>query len=464
MFNFTGKTKKIIRKTLQATAEGFRSCAEILASVSRPESYNSKTYKTPESKRRALRSKYEAEADKGSSLVRTLVDNLVTWISGNGVNVSLKNDDAKFENLKTDIGRFLEYNKLYSSGFQNHVRNGLFDSEVALDLTKTKHILFDREYVRVKYLRKDLYKYDTVVSTEDKETVVQIKWNNEKTTKPVTLDYKNFVLVNFGKNPKLGNILPDLDRLDEILEKFGNSNNLFGIPTPVGKTSTIEDAESTIQRILTPIKYDDDGNEIEHGDPNWEPGQMMISPVEWKFLEPSGSGADSFIKEFNVRIQKVSGACGTPIHLLGFVSLFGTNAGAESTLEQINTAITGIREIWKENLYELIIKAMLLQGYAIEFLEEAGITINLPFATMIQLQMIATYWLPLYMEGLIDRDTMIEMLPGVDPEVIKERLDAIDEKKNKAAESDFSDQEEPTKLKPKAKAGTTEKMKTLAAA
>ncbi|TGK36178.1 hypothetical protein EHQ12_04230 [Leptospira gomenensis] len=460
------KAKKAGRKILQATVEGFRSCAEILGSITRSDSYLSKTYKTPESKRRALRAKYEAEVDKGFSLTRTVIDNLVTWISGNGVNVSLTSkEDTKFKTLQDDIKRFLEYNKLYSSGFQNHVRNGLFDSEVALDLTKTKHILFNRDYVRVKYLRKDLYKYETVLSPEDKETVIQLKWKNEKGGKEQSLDYKNFQLVNFGKNPKLGNILPDLDRLDEILEKFANSNNLFGIPTPVGKTSTIEDAEATIQLIMTPLKRDEEGNEIPDGDPNWEPGQMMISPVEWKFLEPSGAGAESFLKEFNVRIQKVSGASGTPIHLLGFISLFGTNAGAESTLEQINTAITGIREIWKENLYELIIKAMLLQGYSIEFLEEAGISINLPFATMIQLQMIATYWLPLYQEGLIDRDTMIEMFPGVDPEVIKERLEAEGEKKNQAAESDFSNQnQDPNQQTTKQKAGTKEKMNHLAAA
>ncbi|ULG90691.1 hypothetical protein FH593_20395 (plasmid) [Leptospira interrogans] len=175
------KAKKAGRKILQATVEGFRSCAEILGSITRSDSYLSKTYKTPESKRRALRAKYEAEADKGFSLTRTVIDNLVTWISGNGVNVSLTSkEDTKFKTLQDDIKRFLEYNRLYSSGFQNHVRNGLFDSEVALDLTKTKHILFNRDYVRVKYLRKDLYKYETVLSPEDKETVIHLKWKNEK--------------------------------------------------------------------------------------------------------------------------------------------------------------------------------------------------------------------------------------------------------------------------------------------
>ncbi|TGM88254.1 hypothetical protein [Leptospira bouyouniensis] len=415
----------LLKRYLQATVEGFKSASEVLTGLVSGIKKTRSGYSTPEKQRKRLRALYEAEGHNGETLAKTIINGLTAWISGNGINVTLKKvaKDEKSD-LRTNIEEFLEFNKLYSNKIQSFVRNGLFDAEVLLILEKKNHPIFKKEYVKVRYIQKDLYNYKVEYDDNDPDVPIRVKWKLKDDKEETVFDQQEFVLVQFGKSPKLGNAIPTLERLDDILKKFADSNDLFGTPAPVFKVKDFEEAVKFRNALEDPNKKSTDGTGS-----LWDAGNLLIMPGDAAFLEPSGAGAQSFKSEFELRAQMGSGSTGYPIHLMGFVSLFGTKAGADSILEQINTQTMEDRQIWKEAMYELIVLQAIMMGFSVEQIRKAEIITALPLNTQFQLMMLSTYYLPMYKEGLLDLESFVEMIPNVDPEVVKERL--LKEKENK---------------------------------
>lgn len=419
------KKPKIFKKFLQATVEGIKSAAEVLTGLVSGIRKDRSGYSSPEKQRSRLREMYEAKGVNGETLAKTIINGLTAWIAGNGINVTLKKVKKEEKSpLRDCIQEFLEFNKLYSNKLQSFVRNGLFDAEVLLVLEKKEHPIFKKEYVKVRYIQKDLYKYEVEFADDDPDVPIKVKWKLKDDKEYTEFEQGEFVLVQFGKSPKIGNSISTLERLDDILKKFADSNDLFGTPAPIFKTKTFEEAVLFRTALEDPNKPTTEGKAT-----LWDAGNMMIIPGDAAFLEPSGAGAESFKKEFELRAQMASGSTGYPIHLMGFVSLFGTKAGADSILEQINTQTMEDRQIWKEALYELIVLQSIMMEFKIEEIREAEIITALPLNTQFQLMMLSTYYLPMYEKGLLDLESFVEMIPNVDPEVVKERL--ITEKANK---------------------------------
>lgn len=417
--------QSLVKRFLQATVEGIKDASEVLTGMVSGIVKKRYGYATPESQRKRLRSLYNAEGHNGQTLAKTIINGLTAWIAGNGINVTLKKVKKEDKSpLRDCIQEFLEFNKLYSNKLQSFVRNGLFDAEVLLVLEKQLHPIFKKEFVKVRYIEKDLYNYKVEYADDDPDVPIKVKWKLKDDKEETTFEQGEFVLVQFGKSPKLGNSISNLERLDDILKKFADSNDLFGTPAPVFKTKDFNEAVLFRKALEDPNRPSTDGKPT-----LWDAGNMIIIPGEAGFLEPSGAGAESFKKEFELRAQMASGSTGYPIHLMGFVSLFGTKAGADSILEQINTQTMEDRQIWKEALYELIVLQSIMMGFNIDEIRKAEIITALPLNTQFQLMMLSTYYLPMYEKGLLDLESFVEMIPNVDPEVVKERL--IKEKEEK---------------------------------
>ncbi|TGM21998.1 hypothetical protein [Leptospira meyeri] len=419
------KKPGILKKLLQATVEGIKTASEVLTGMVSGIGKNRTGLSSFESQRKRLRNLYDANGEKGETLAKTIIDGLTAWISGNGINVTLKKvDKQKDSKLRDNIEEFLEFNKLYSNRIQTFVRNGLFDAEVLLVLEKQTHPIFNKEFVKVKYIQKDLYKYTVEYDEDDPEVPKRVKWKLKDDKEFTIFEQGEFVLVQFGKSPKLANSISTLERLDEILNKFSDSNDLFGTPAPILETKDYNEAVALRKGLENPNRQSTDSEPI-----LWEAGNLLIINGNAKFLEPSGAGAESFKKEFELRVQMASGSTAYPIQLMGFVSLFGTKAGSESVFEQVNTATMETRQIWKEASYELLVLQAMMMGFSIDEIRAAEIITSLPLNTQYQLMTLSTHYLPMYEKGLLDLESFVEMIPNVDPEVVKERL--LKEKENK---------------------------------
>lgn len=401
-----GETVKII----QATLEGGHSQVIIESlltgqrlNVSVPGTINA--YSTYDSQVTEIYRKYNGHSSFGTQQTRAIVDLRTSFISGEGISVSCKNQrTAKW------IERFLTLNKLQGPGFVDAVKGAELAGQVLFVLKPSEwhdKSLYMKA-LRIPYIIKMPYKaeYNDPLT---KEEVVDIKIRKDGVWK--SAGFSNFTYIRTGgddantegPSTKTGIVLTDIENYDRAIKDMRRNNHIFARITPHFKTEN-ENEGNTLKKKLEGMQ--------------WKIGEAYIGAAEFDYKTPQSGAHDNLKTELVSTVKTISSVTGIPVHWLGYVDLMSNRSTADSLYELIKNATITERQIWESSLYDMIIMAQEL------YIDNGGSEItNLNFDFEIKLPLIDFNEFLNRVKGLsiayadeaISIDDYRNHLPGINP-------------------------------------------------
>lgn len=212
------------------------------------------------------------------------------------------------------------------------------------------------------------------------------------------------------------------ESLDHAMTDFRLYNKTFPGVTPVFSVPSREDANWLFKQMFYNAGIDGNGN-VQYIR-TWEMGDSLVLPGGTAtMLEPSGNNVKGICEEIFMCYRMISGICSIPVILIGPVDLAANRATAQELPEMINIGTTSSRESWEAGFVEEVkLAAAMLTAATKIGIETQTITCDMPFSNMSWLKLLSEFWLQLGLRDIISKQTLQEMIPGVDPNVEKVRL------------------------------------------
>lgn len=419
------KTGMAVRTIQIQAAEGERShvmiesmLTALRVGTSIPGTVNA--YNTYESQVGETYRKYNSFASFGCQQARAVVDLRVAFICGEGISVSVKD-----ENTSKWIEDFLEKNKLDGTNFINAVKGSEMAGQ-SLFLLKPTTWQGDELYIkslRIPYQITTPYRpvYSDPLA---KDEVMSIMIKREGMW--VNAGFNNFVYVRTGGDDansegpvtKVGVILTDLENYDRAIKDMRRNNHIFARITPNFQTKTSQETGSTV-KWLTEKK--------------WKLGEAVVGTAEFEYKTPKGGAHENLETELAATIKTISGVTGIPVHWLGYVDLMSNRATAESLYELIKNKTIIERSEWESSLRTLIIMAQELYinngGRELSKLDR-DFQVRLPLIDFGNFLELVRGLSLAYNDEAISIDDYRNNLPGIDP-TKTERAVEIEKEKNK---------------------------------
>lgn len=213
--------------------------------------------------------------------------------------------------------------------------------------------------------------------------------------------------------PALTNTLPLLDTASVLRALIQVGLRNWAIPTPVIEgLKSMQDVESTIAWARKN---------------KWRPGRSMLATIGAFFLKGPDTGGFQTVGEHYINtIKAIAGSADTPAHVLGHADLAPTRSvGEDIRLSQDITA-TSEGQVWFSRINQHIDRCMRMSNAVNGTdLQPGVVEVTLAGANKSTMRAVTEMYFPAFDKGLIDAQTMLEKLPGVDPDVVKARLDEI---------------------------------------
>jgi hypothetical protein len=396
----------------------------------------------------AISDKYNNAADWGCMQTGIIIDLRAAFILGEGVKILPAGDDKKA--AEREIGwanDFLDYNDLDAEMAQEIAKEAEIEGKIALKLFPKKEKF--REWpsmISVRYISWLTKKYTVVTDPQDYLDYQTLKWNpstqtegqTTTSTKEEELKAEEFVYKKFGgrlnkpneAQPKIVRALTAIDKLDKATWDLRRINHLFAGPTP---DFQVEDAKQ-VRALLDHIK-----------DTNWRIGKAIVHTGTFSMIGPDASGIANLIEEITLWSKIISGITGIPIHYLGFLDLLKNRATGENTRELIMAVTEKERKIWIGAYEELITKAMQMyndgpnkQASKGKKLDPEKVKVTIPHMTQEQFDRISTVYIPAAAAGIISKESVAAMIPGIDMEEEAARKEKSDKEKDEIAKREFN--------------------------
>lgn len=356
--------------------------------------------------------RYNGISYLGRELTKSCIDTRVTWIAGNGANVS-----SEGEKENEFLEKFIRYNKLDGIGFRNAVTDSELEGKaLAIPMWDEKS-----KMVSVKFMSWYDQGYTVETDPEDYRVITRVVYgkNKDKFLDPDEFVYRNFTGSRRFLNdspPRTGLVLFSIDAVSSALRDLRKVNRKFGAAFPYFEATSNEDAKN-LMKSITATK--------------WKIGNSLAAVAKAYYMEPSGSGLESIIKEILMHFRLISNVTGIPVYFLA-PDLMSNRATAQELLEMVNAATMSERENWKDFLTELCREAMKMHTEKTgEILDYDMVDVTIPQVTLNQVQQLVDVYLPLQQAGIISKKTLLEKVPDIDPELEHERL----EEENETTES-----------------------------
>lgn len=362
---------------------------------------------------------FNNRTDYGAEILRALIKIRVSFIGGEGVSVK-----AKTKKIEDCVTKFLEYNKmLEGSGLLKILTLQEMEGKSLLQL---KPIKKKDKWENIKVIKYSYYvtPYEVKENGLDKDEYESVKISTNKLSKDTILKLKStksgqndinlnsdeFVFIKVGGSPDrvnntpplIANVLTDIENFSRCKYDMRANNHLYGRITPVFLVEDIGQAKSLQNKI----------NLIDS-----VIGKSYVGVAKQVFyLEPSGKAQEVLAKEMIDLLRIIGTNMGIPIHYLSYPDLLSNRATAENLLEMINAATNQERLINEEAFTELVRKAMIIgveKGIEGFVNESDNFEIKLNFATLALLKQIAEVWMPLFMEEIVSKKSLMSRLPGI---------------------------------------------------
>ena len=291
--------KKLKQLQIKALEEGERDLltTDVTRSLVSSEVVNKNNYKIYSTKVKGAYEMYNSNSDYGGELCKGVVETRIAFIAGEGVSVV-----AKKPKTQEFIDNFMKVNKLHGSNLMEMITIGELEGKNLLVLEKgsakvtTKAGRETKEIVRVKSLKWQDVKYNI---EGDKDNYIKATYKPENAKQETIYKSDRFVYVHLGgtdldvniANSRLHNILTDIENYSRAKYDLRENTHLFGKYSPYFKTQTGAEAKAI-------------NNELEANP--WEPGTSYAGSAEFRIVEPTGSAADSIIKDMLNALKMVS--------------------------------------------------------------------------------------------------------------------------------------------------------------
>lgn len=407
------KKLQAMKKKIQSHTEGGRN--DVLTSgitgvnyTSSGDTYIDKNnYPTYTKQVHVMNKMYNAEMDYGNEILGSIVDTRVSFIGGAGISVI-----AKSKKTEKFISDFLESNKLLQG-------SKLLDNIIVGELEGKDLLVMkvEKDKIVVENYSWYITPYHIETEKDNAKKIKRIAKEKGNEYDLVSLNYA--VYVKLGGSPdrvnetptKIGKILTDIVNFSRAKYDLRKNNHIFSKVMPFFKTETQSEAKSI-------------NSAINSGD--FQIGKSYAGSADFSLVEPSGRASQSIITELVNAARIISVNTGIPIHWLSYPDLMSNRATAENLIEVINAATIQERLRWEEAFTELVRKAMVIateKGLEGAVNDPDGFELKLPLISYAALKQIQETWIPLAETEYISKDTVRNIIPGINPLKEKQMLE-----------------------------------------
>lgn len=416
------RTKELISGVAQFMRSGGMQAffdSDETINTSNPDTYETNIYGLTnyESKLEIIYRGYMGELVYGSSGIRNVVDYRRSWIIGKEVSVTSTDKkgqeylDSFFES--TNISNF--YRKLGTYGELEGkwvvvLKKNLFNQIIPI-------ILPYKEY---KYTieRNSFDVPETLIYTVGTQTVrvssdsfiycelsQSINCTNPMATPPsVSFSLKEIIRSDYNAK-----------RWEQINDKYAKNTNFF-------KTKDWPDANKLANAIKG--KSIDLNTNKEVQGRRFRLGDSFAAPADMSILGIDASGIESLKAQIINDNQTISGMQGIPIYLLGYPELMSNRSTGIEMAESIRNKTLFERSATESAIKEMYQKMVRLHNKLNSAtIDPNSINVFIPVSSMIEQKLIMDTFSTLRDSGAISNLTLWEMLPDIDPELEKKRLE-----------------------------------------
>jgi len=385
----------------------------IITSVeSQSNKYRGNDYTSYDSIVTQLDKMYSGTADWGNLIAKNIVDVRAAFTVGQGVKpVYMEGFSENTASREMEfIKKFLIANNLDNEVPQDWAREAEIEGKFCCKLIPD----IEKKQIKVRYLSYTNNKYKVITPTDDYAIYERVEYNINST--PVKIEANNFVYKRFGgrttkvneTTPKAGLCLGMIEGIDKALWDWRKINHLFSSPTPYFECETPEQAEK-LNELLGKI--------------NWKIGKYVATTGKFSLVESAGAARESIENEIITRAKMISGIVGLPVHFLGLPDLMSNRSTSTDLFELINASTSKERTVWIGGYEELFQKVLLMANAVFNMgFNPNAIGAEIPFVSEQKMKQIVDIWLPLYTARAIDLDTLLNKIPDVDAETVKENL------------------------------------------
>lgn len=418
---FLNKGKiKTVKKIIHAMEEGTSKdvlVPSITGTTNNSENIDKNNYALYSKQVEDINQMYNNRTDYGGEFLKAIVDTLVAFIIGEGINIKCSYDKT----IKW-IDTFLCKNKMRGSKLLNAVLIGVMEGKClfTLQAEKDKSTELNKGYIRVRNYSYYRIPYDVKTKEDNDDEIEKITYQkNETATELEIAPPDKCVYVKLGGSPdrlnrtppQIANILTDIENASRCKYDIRKNNHLFGRVTPYFKTESDAQAKSLYNRIVSLA---------------WTIGRTFVGQADFKLVEPTGNAVKALIDELLVYMKHISLNTGIPLQWLAYPEILSNRATADTMIETINYATIKDRTIWEEALTELIRKAMVMafeKGWiSLQEYKPDDFEISIPQVSIALLNKLMEVWVPLAQAGYISDQTIMSMIPNIDPAKEKELI------------------------------------------
>ena len=361
--------------------------------------YKGNSYTSYSSAVDELAKKYDGTAVWGVQITRNLIDVRAAFILAGGISAVVEQENEREADF---IKAFMEHNDLDKEVPKQWAREAEIEGKFLVGLYWND----EAKKVDIRFIPWSTNQYS--VKTPDNDYLDYQKVTYYSKGKAYTLEPDSFVYKRFAGRthkvnetmPKVGVVLTAIEAIDKALRDWREINRFF-TPTPVIVAESRADAEN-IENHLMAI--------------NWKLGRMLIlanATYELKGLDASAIGPIE--NEILTNAKIISGTTGVPIHFLGFAEMMSNRATAENLLEMVQASTDTERTIWTGFYENLFRKAVQIWNVRMRSnLRPEVVGAKIAELTAAKLKEVNDVWLPLYLSGVIQLETLLGKLPEVD--------------------------------------------------
>ena len=373
---------------------------------------------------------YESFAKYGSELYGALLNSRVAFIGGQGPTATSDNDIVqKWAN------NWFKLNNLNGARNIRFLTGGELEGQYLMRLIPVKsppaYVNNGEDFISVYGFR--YYGNNYTINKYGGGIVYKISYKNGMND--VNIGTDNAVYVELGEELTPGShvyglmrILTQIENSSRVLFDINHSASLNGFPKETYKVPPGPTATKEIKAISDQYKS------------KVEPTRAYIGTGEFKYATPDSGSINQLLEALKACMRIISINTGIPLHLLSWPELLSNRATADSMLESISNAVSTPMDIWEGAYRELIYKARVMtveigqtpKGISVSEFLKAEIKVKMSLSSFQVLKQVVDIWLPLFEKSIIDKDTLRNMIPGIDP-----AFEAMKEKENKENEENI---------------------------
>lgn len=365
----------------------------------------------------ALYNMYEGKASYGGEIARGIVDMRTAFIAGEGISFTTSNKEAE-----KIITQFIKDNRLKGSRLLRMVETGELEGKNLITLTADNK----NKKIKTRSFSWEKNKYKLEVENGDCEDILKIKYTCKGEDKTIPKD--RAVYVKLGGSPSSINetpnrihvVLTDIENMSRAKYDLRKNTHVFGKTMPYFECEDNESAEAINEALASK---------------SFEIGDGYAGRAKFAMIEPTGSAAETIIKDILINLKNISTSTGIPVHWLAWPELMSNRATADNLMEIVFAATKLERLVWEES-FVLLFEKMLNYGVDKGFWDSSAIAddieVKLPAISLALLKQLIEVWQPLKDDKTISLATYRNMVPGIDP---KSEKKLVEKERKEAAEN-----------------------------